>query len=353
MKRLLPVLLLVASPFLSTAQVGGDEVYEFLNLSQSARVTGLGGNLITVVDDDVALAMSNPAVANAEMDKALTFSHNFHLGNIHNGYAAFGWHSDKLETTFHGGMQYVSYGTFNETDIFGDVIGEFKAADYALTIGAGRQVYERLQVGVNLRLINSQYADFDSWGLGVDLAAMYYDTASRFAVTLVARNAGWQLTTYAPENREAMPFDLQLGVSKRLNHLPFRFSVVYHHLDQWNILYDDPDSEEDLLFFGEEEPAESGNPALDNFFRHFIFNGEFLIGKQENLRLRFGYNHQRNREMKVNNYRSMAGFSLGVGLKISKFRIDFGHSFYHLAGGINHFTLSTNLSAFGTKRILD
>ena len=83
--------------------------------------------------------------------------------------------------------------TINETDVFGNVIGEFKASDYALTLGAGKQLYERLSVGANVRMINSQYAEFDSWGVGFDIAAMYHDTASNFNLTLVARNAGWQL----------------------------------------------------------------------------------------------------------------------------------------------------------------
>ncbi|MCB0703753.1 MAG: type IX secretion system protein PorQ [Saprospiraceae bacterium] len=352
MKNALLLLTFLLSGGQLLAQIGGDAVYQFLELPQSARVSALGGVLITVLDDDVSLAMSNPAVANAGMHQQLSFNHNFHLGGIQNGYAAFGWYVPKWDATLHGGMQYVAYGTFDETDVYGDVIGEFKAADYALTIGAGKSVYERLSVGANIRVINSQYANYDSWGLGFDMAAIFHDTASRINVSLVARNAGWQLNTYTADNREPMPFDLQLGISKQLAHLPFRFSVVYHHLDQWNILYDDPNQVEDFLFFGE-EPTKSGNPAIDNLFRHFIFSGEFLLGAKENLHLRVGYDHQRKKELSVNNYRSLAGFSLGLGMKISKFRIDYGHAFYHLAGGINHVSISTNLRAFGTKRILE
>jgi len=33
------------------AQVGGEEVYQFLNLSTSARQVALGGDVLTIVDD--------------------------------------------------------------------------------------------------------------------------------------------------------------------------------------------------------------------------------------------------------------------------------------------------------------
>ncbi|MEK7257168.1 MAG: hypothetical protein AAB316_20600, partial [Bacteroidota bacterium] len=85
---------------------------------------------------------------------------------------------------------------------------------------------------------------------------------------------------------------------------------------------------------------------LDNLARHLIFNGEFLMGKKENFRLRFGYNPLRKKELSVRNLRSLAGFSMGIGLKINRFRVEFGRSFVHLGAGANHFSISTNLKEF-------
>jgi hypothetical protein len=47
--------------------------------------------------------------------------------------------------------------------------------------------------------------------------------------------------------------------------------------------------------------------------------------------------------MTVNNYRSLAGFTTGIGIRVSRFRIDVGYGAYHLAGGIIHFGIGTNL----------
>ena len=92
MKKILLSITLLTFYFSTTAQVGGDNVYEFLNLSASARITGLGGNLITVKDDDVALAYANPATLNSRMHQAISFNYNFHVADINNGYFA-GWNS--------------------------------------------------------------------------------------------------------------------------------------------------------------------------------------------------------------------------------------------------------------------
>lgn len=345
------LLLLSLLTFQVFAQIGGDNIYEFVNLPQSSRVTALGGQLITIKDDDVALAYSNPAVTNASMHGQLSFNYNFHLANIGSGYAAYGHHIQKWNTTFHGGVQYVNYGTFDAADTKGNITGTFKAAEYAVTLGAARQLYERMSVGANLKFISSQLEAYNSVGLVTDFAAIYQDTSSRFSAALVFKNVGTQLTTYSPDNQESIPFDVQLGISKKLRHLPFRISVTAHNLHRWNILYDDPNAEQATIFIGETQSNENQIGLwVDNFFRHLVFSGEFLLGAKENFRLRVGYNHLRRQELTVPGLRSVAGFSFGLGLKIKRFRIDFGRGFYHLAGGNTHLSLSTNLSEFTKKR---
>ncbi|MFQ5445671.1 MAG: type IX secretion system protein PorQ [Saprospiraceae bacterium] len=336
---------LLLSAFKMTAQVfGGDNVYEFVNLPASARITALGGNLITVLDDDINLAVANPALLNSAMHQQISFSHNFYIAGIGTGHLAYGHYVEKWKTAFHGSMQYINYGTFDQTDIIGNTTGEFKAAEYAFTVGAGRELYERLSVGANLRIITSQFESYNSTGIAGDLAAIYHDTARQFNLTFVLKNIGTQLTTYTG-TREPVPFEIQAGLSKRLRHLPFRFSIIYRYLDRWNILYDDPNSQDEIFFFGDNPTATKSN-VLDNFARHFVFNGEFLFGQKDNFRLRFGYNHLQRKEMALRNLRSMAGFSMGVGLKINRFRIDFGRSLAHLGAGQTHLTVSTNIREF-------
>lgn len=344
---LLPTILfcLTAAPIF--AQLGGQATYEFLNMAPSARVSALGGNLITVRDDDVNLAYANPAMLNAQVHQQIGFNHNFHFGDISHGYVAYGHHLQKPAVSLHAGVQYVNYGTFDLTNNLGEVEGDFKASEYALVLGAAKMVDERLALGANVKMISSQLESYTSFGITTDLAAMYVDTARSFNVSVVLRNVGTQLSTYREENYEPLPFDLQVGLSKKLRYLPFRFSIIYHHLNRWNVIYDDPSRENNTINFGEVDTERSPTSIwIDNFFRHLIFNGEFLIGKKENFRMRFGYNHFLRQELSVENFRSLAGFSFGLGVKINRFRLDYGRTNYHLAGGINHLSIATNLQEF-------
>lgn len=325
-------------------QVGGKHVYEFLNLASSARVTALAGSAIAIKDDDVNLAYHNPAAANSAMHGSIAFNHNFFLSGINHGYVAYGHYLPKVDLTVHGGFQYINYGQFDRTDIFGNTDGTFKASELAFTLGAGKQLYERLSVGANLKFISSSLESYQSMGISADLAGLFYDSTSQVTATLVFKNIGTQFTTYREGLREDIPFNIEFGISKRLRYLPFRLSVIYHHINRWNILYDDPNAEEPSSIFGGGQ-GES-NPFFDNLFRHFIFNGEFLFGKKENFRLRFGYNHFRHKEMTVNNYRSLAGFSFGAGIKVNRFRIDYGREVWHHAGGVNHIGISTGIQEF-------
>lgn len=336
-------------PIVLGAQIGGQQTYSFLQLSPTARITALGSNLITVKDDDVALAAQNPGLLNAGMNNALSFNHSFYLAKIQHGYFGYGRNIKKWGITAHGGIQYIRYGTFQSADEYGNITGSFKAAEYAIGLGAGKQLSEHLSLGVNLKCVTSQFEGYHSLGIVSDIGAVYYDSSKRFLATLVFRNAGSQLSTYEGE-REPLPFDVQIGVSKKLRYLPFRFSVIAHHLQQWNIRYSDANADSPTTFLGEQQSGPSQTSiAIDNFFRHFIFSGEFLFGKRENFRLRIAYNHLRRKELSVANYRSLAGFSGGVGIKINRFRLDYGIAVYHLAGTVNHIGISTDIDDFRGK----
>lgn len=310
-------------------------------------MTALGGAQVAVKDDDPIFAAANPAALNPKMDGHLAINHNFFLSDIQHGYVAYVQHLDKLGFTVQGGLQYVKYGDIDRADEFGNLQGKVKASETAFTLGGARALTDRISLGLNLRLGVSTLDVYQASALLADAGVMYADTARRLTLGLVVRNAGAQMATFN-DKRESLPLDVQLGITKRLKHLPFRFGIVAHYLNTWDIRYKDPNAQnDDVLLFGDEKPAENKtSAAIDNFFRHLVFNGEFLLGRNEGLRLRVGYNHLRKRELTVRNYRSLAGFSGGIGIKISRFRIDFGYASYHLAGGVVHLGVGTNLKDF-------
>lgn len=347
-------LALLCWPLEADAQLilGGRNTYDFLSLPHSGRVTALGGNLITIKDHDVALAYQNPALLNPQMHNHLSVQQNVHVAGITYGYAGYGYHIKPVPLTVHGGIKYVSYGQFERRNNIGDPQGNFSASEFAVGFGAGYQASERFSMGVNLKLVLSNLADFNSTGWASDWGMHYEDTAKRISVGFVLRNVGTQLSTYnRDKNMQRLPFDAQLGFAHQLKYLPLRFSIIGHHLHRWNILYDDPALADNNTLVTTNEPTPDPGKmtfgkGIDNVFRHLIFNMELLLGKSEAFRIRLGYSRLRQGQLGVSGLRTLAGFSTGIGVKVYKFQIDYGLSAYHISGMMHHFGISTNFSEF-------
>lgn len=344
---LLVAVLLFSSATALWAQVtGGQNSFSFLEISPSARATALGGNQIAVRDEELVFASLNPAALNPQMSGRLAFNHNNYLSDIRYGHVAFGQQLEKVGHMLYAAVQYADYGSIQRADVFGNQLGDIPVKETAITVGTSRSLSDKLSLGLNMKLAMSTLDVYSAVALAADAGLLYADTAKRYSIGLVLRNAGAQLTTYTG-TREELPFDLQVGYSKRLEHLPFRFTLIAHHLHQWDIRYDDPAlKQEATTDFGGAVTEPKGAPGIDNLFRHLLFNGEFLLGKTEGFRIRFGYNHLRRRELSVLNYSSLAGFSAGVGVKINRFRVDFGYGGFHLGGGSVHLGIGTNLKSF-------
>lgn len=350
MRHFLLLFLYLAFQFPVSGQTGGQSVFSFLNTSSSARVSALGGALIASPEGDISLALENPAQISESADGQLSFQHQFVPAGIQSGYFGYGKDFESKKTTTQAGVKYLLYGSFDETDEFGNLTGTFKGSELAIHAGISYLVYDKLRLGGNLKFIQSSLDVYRSTGLAVDLGALYQDTASGFSLALVIKQAGIQLTTY-DEVRESMPLDVQLGLSKKLKYLPFRFYVTLHHLNRWNLLYDDPNNEENG-FFGGFQPLNNEPTQADNFFRHLIFGGEMTLGKNELVKLRAGYNHQLKQELKVTNIRSLTGITFGFGLKVKKFQLDYALAKLHFGGSSHHLGISTNLRYFTGSGIL-
>ena len=98
----------------STAQIGGRYAYQFLNLVTSPRQAALGGRVLTNYDYDVTQPMMNPATLNVEMQNRLALNYVNYLGDVNYGAAAYAW--QMKAGTFHGGVTYINYGTFDGRD---------------------------------------------------------------------------------------------------------------------------------------------------------------------------------------------------------------------------------------------
>ena len=349
---------------LAFGQIGGEYTYDFLNLTNSARMAALGGNQVALSDSlDLNVSFNNPSLLSSGMKNMLALNYVDYFAGINYGYASYSFKTP-LPGNFAVGMDYINYGKFIEALPSGERTGStFNAAEYALNIIWSNEIkwgklkkesvspdsrsavnpdsstiqdQRRLAYGINLKPILSSFESYQSIGIAADLGVSYISRNGHTVAALVARNIGTQITTYYDgANREPIPFDLQFGISKKLLHAPIRFAATMQHLQKWNLAKPVADNTGAIPIYTEEK-------FTQKFMRHMVLGIELL--PSPNFTIRAGYNHQIRQELRLDEKMSTVGFSWGFGVRISRFQFSYGSGRYHLAGSSNLISVAINLN---------
>ncbi|MBG0860405.1 MAG: type IX secretion system protein PorQ [Bacteroidales bacterium] len=316
--------------FILNAQTGGDNVYEFLNLTHSGLVTSLGGSNVSLYTNNLNLANHNPALLSRDMDQALALNYTNYFAGINYGSAMYS-RSFPGTGNFAAGLTYLNYGTFTEADPSGNITGTFKASEYAFSLIYSRELDSSFTAGACLKPILSHLEKYTSFGIAFDLGASYHSRNDLLSAGIVIRNAGLQITTYAGEKRQKLPFEIQAGVSYRLAHAPLRFSLTLRHLEKFDLTHQYNDS------INADNTTPSSQSFFENVMRHAIPGVELIPHK--NFYFSAGYNYQRRKELQHDAKISSIGFCWGFGIITSFLNLEFGRARYHLAGSSNNISL--------------
>lgn len=335
-KKVLNILVfaLIMSP--SFSQTGGDNVYEFLNLTHSGLVSSLGGTNVSLPTNNLNLVYHNPALLNSGMNKNLALNYVNYFAGINYGLAMYS-RSYPGTGNFAVGLTYLNYGSFTEADISGTITGSFRAAEYALSLVCSRQIDSLFTVGITFKPVLSELEKYSSFGFAFDLGASWHNKSNLFSAGFVIRNAGYQVTTYAGESHEKLPFEIQAGLSQSLAHAPFRFSLTLRHLEKYDLTHQ-------YSLSAVSETSRTSNSFFENTMRHAVFGAELIPHK--NFYISAGYNYQRRRELQVESKVSTVGFSWGFGINTSVMNIEFGRATYHLAGSSTNVSLTVKPDLF-------
>ncbi len=334
MKREMIILLLSFSLTNIYSQTGGDNVYEFLNLSPNAYISSLGGFNISSFTNDPSMAIFNPALSVPESHGSLSLNYVNYFAGINYGSIMYSHFIDSIGS-FSAGINYLNYGRFKRADDSGNLNGYFNAAEYAFNIIYSRQIDSLFNLGVNFKPIISQLENYLSLGIALDIGASWESKDGMINAGLVIRNLGLQLKTYGG-TREKLPFEMVIGISARLKHAPLRFSLTARHLEKYNLLYD--------YNAGDEKSYSKLEEAAENIMRHLIFGAEIM--PTENFFIASGFNYQRRKELEYEARSSTVGFSLGAGLKTSSIELMISRARYHLAGSTTNFSVLLKPSLF-------
>ena len=314
MKKVVFTALLSLSVLFTRAQ-DSQTIFNFLRLPVSAHVAALGGDNITIGDDDGTLVFHNPALITHAADRNLSLGMMTWMQGSLTASACYQQYVGERGTW---GVQgrFVNYGEMKETTYTGEQTGTFGAKDIAVGGTFAYALSDYFNGGITARLVTSYIGQYNSMAAAVDLGLNYQDPERGWSLSAVARNLGGQLTAYE-DDFERMPLDLQLGVTKRLIGSPLRLSATLVRLNDWQY----------------------------GIGKHLVVGADLLLSEQ--FYLAAGYNALRASEMKITAGDSEsshgAAFSIGGGMQLERFKLHVAYAKLHVSSPSLILNISYNL----------
>jgi hypothetical protein len=305
-------ILVFAGIFLISQIAFAQATYDFLKLDVSPRAAALAGSFVAN-NDDPNVIFYNPAGIGLLNGTPVSFSFLKYLMDINS--ASLSYSRDFAGIgRFAAGVQYINYGTFTRADETGTTLGNFSAGEMALLIGYGNELDKNFYYGANVKFIFSSIAGVSSTAAALDLGLHYAIPDVRWNFGLSILNFGTQIKSYFGV-KEDLPLDVRVGLSKELERLPFRFFFSFNHI----------------------------NDKQNKFFERFqqiTLGGEFKLG--QSVKLRFGFDNEKRKELKIGTIAGLAGISVGLGFKVSTYFVDYSFSSLGSMGELHRFGISTN-----------
>lgn len=329
LRRIFVPALVLAAAATASAQ-NGSTAYNFLNVTSSAKIYGLGGVNISLVDDDIMSTDQNPALLGQEMSGQIALNYMRYLGG--SNFAGLRYaHSVGERGTWSAAINYFGYGSMRETDSEGNIIGDFSPKDVAFGGTYSHDITEYLRGGIGLKFLYSGYADYSAFALATDLGINYYRPGNDLSLSLVVANLGGQVKRFH-ESYDRLPIDVRLGWSQSFGNFPVRFSVTAWNLTKWHMPYVETGD-------GTEEP-EVKDSFGSNLMRHLVFSADLI--SSDRFYIGLGYNYKTRSDMATYHRSFLSGWSLAAGINVKSFAV--GIAFAQPHSGATTFMLNLSCS---------
>ncbi|NUN69384.1 MAG: type IX secretion system protein PorQ [Bacteroidetes bacterium] len=307
-------LILIILSFRSTALAGDRPTFLFLQHDVSARAAAMAGSVVSMAAGPAGV-FTNPATIGLDSIPLAEFGYTSHLLDINAGFAAYSQPFSSIGVMGFG-IQYVNYGTFDQTDDLANKLGTFTAGDLAASVTLSQVYEENLFYGVTGKFIYSSIADARSSAVAADLGLLYLIPGNDpIALGVTIANIGAQFDAYV-DTREPLPLDIRIGGTIKPQHLPLQLNLNFHKLN------------------------EERTNFMDRF-TVFTVGGEFTLSKA--LRFRFGYNNERRKELKISSTSRLTGFTFGGGLVLKKLRLDYSYNAYGILGNVSRIAVAMDI----------
>lgn len=329
---------MLMGPTAQAQPTGGRAGLTFLQLAPNARLTALGSRHATLPGTDASLFIQNPALLDTTKNNQLSLSYMPYLADTRFLNLAYAHEFKNMQGTWAAGIQYLNYGKLVQTDDLGNEIGEFRAADYALSVGYGNTI-QNITLGGALKMVGSSLESYRLWGLALDWGATFKHPTRDLTAGFVVKNLGFLKQNYAGGGVPPLPFDVRVGVTFKPEYMPLRLSLTVHHLNAFDMVYNDPALFFDFDVNGNRIPRKVGTP--EKLLRHLTLGTEIMI--HPNFRLMLGYDHLLRQELRLQNLGGLSGVSFGAWTRIKRFEVSYGRAQYNAGLAANTFSFTMNL----------
>lgn len=309
--------------------------YNFLDIPTSAHVYALGGNNISIIDEDVTLTDQNPALIGPEIEKQVSVNYMLYMASGNFAGVRYGQGAGD-HSAFAVGIRYMNYGKFDGYDEFGTPTGSFTPSDLVIEGTYSRDITDRWRGGANLKMAYSAYENYKAFALAADLGVNYYDPDHDLSFSVVLRNMGGQVKRFT-DRYARLPFDIQLGYMQSLGNAPVQLSITANNLVRWRIPYYTYDNGDGSTVLKEH------NGFFTNFFRHLVFGLQYQAS--EKFYAALAYNYRTASDMSGAQRNILSGFSLGLGFRVKGFSVDAAYAMPHKSASSLVLNLSYTISS--------
>ena len=324
------------------AQPGGAQAFQLLRQPSSAFVSGLGGINISSGGWQSAAFLANPALNGHTSYNSERSSYKQLSVSIAGAPA--GLSTQTLAYTFGNqqqpwavGLQAQQLGLTDRYDAAGNLIGTFNATEWVLA-GGRSFTSGPFRLGASAKIAHSSLDSYFATAALLSAGGLFSHPETDLVVAIAVQNAGFWLSRYSATTDNALPIELQAGISFKPEGFPLRLSLTGQQLQRGSLAYINPQQTSGNLL-GNNEPESVS--TFGEIARHLVFGAELNLS--ESLYTTFGYNVLQRSELSLPNRSGFSGFAFGFGFQAKWLQVQFAHNGYFPGKGTTNFSLLLNL----------
>jgi hypothetical protein len=287
-----------------TAQVYGKQSFQVLNLAPHPRGAALGEAQAVFDSTDLFAWMTAPAALsiNDTHRAAVSFQSLREGMSYSNATMVFPFLNRQMPLGI--GIRYLNYGKMQETDPTGQVLGTFRAADYAIEAGWGHRL-GNYHVGGAIKWVSSNIAEYSAHGFALDLNAVFVHPTADFRFGILLKNMGFAMASQS-QSTPILPFDARINSVFKPVHMPLRFYLTLSRLHDWR--------------------QTRNNPSAAEWLTHTGIGADILLHRA--FQVQVGFDGHRNQSLRYRDFSHRAGWSLGFRLLLKRLQVSYALSGY-------------------------